>query len=60
MQLDFLINLIYLTHFGQNWTYVVYRKPSRNLLSYYDTFIAQGNLRIYDNQILAIVLICAD
>ena len=29
MQLDFLINLIYLTHFGQNRTYVFYRKPSR-------------------------------
>ena len=28
MQLDFLINLMYLTHFGQNCTYVVYRKPS--------------------------------
>ena len=31
MQLDFLINLMYLTHFGQNWTYVVYRKPSSKL-----------------------------
>ena len=29
MQLDFLINLMYITHFGQNWTYVVYRRPSR-------------------------------
>ena len=29
MQLDFLINLMYITHFGQNWTYVFYRRPSR-------------------------------
>ena len=29
MQPDFLINLMYITHFGQNWTYVVYRRPSR-------------------------------
>ena len=31
MQLDFLINLMYITHFGQNWTYVVYRRPSSTI-----------------------------
>ena len=34
----------------------LYRVLQRaNLLSYYDTFIAQGKLRIYANQVLAIV-----
>ena len=31
MQLDFLINLMYITHFGQNWTYVVYGRPSSDI-----------------------------
>ena len=42
MQLDFLINLMYITHFGQNCTYVVYRKPSSKIK--FPIFFSRANI----------------